>query len=723
MKRKLCFATYEIHPTTRGGAGVLLANLTHVLVATGYEVVLVLDIAEHEFRRFVDVDRLNIPRPEACRAYHVDTLCSDLYYTESDFDSHYAWRSYRFHHACLKVVTEEHPDAIEFVDYCGVAYYALAAKVAGLAYANTHLVVRLHTSIEILDTHEAVRDLQEDRYKLYALEHAALRLAESIVYPSTTFYEKAYRPHYSHWLGKTWLATPPLLRVPQLDAPSPNADIVLYYGRLFGLKGIDRFVDAAVLYLQDPGNRRLRFALCGYDSNQPPDNSPTYTEYLRNRIPEKFRGQFMFTGQLDWEQLRALSANFLFAVFPNFFESFCYAAHELYAAGLPLIVSDIPAFADFFQGEKNVLQFDGTTTDLCDQMKRLSIDDSLRNRLRVPYTVAGATVGAFYETPRWSSWMEVASAPPTLQAVVCILERDDPRGLKTTLDSLEEAQGIRILVLRASKEQASGSPSRVRILGGYFDPVDAKGQPVAPESIKTQDAFLFVNSGDRVDPDFIHKGLGVFAKHSSIGYVSCWFAFSEDQNKRVDTHPLGVLPEYTALKMRPYPLRCLLRSRPGRLLTEFLDSRLEEFGELGIVWEHEAAGSCGICIPTPLIRVGKAETKAIGKRGLSFLFLNKAGPQIRDRLATFCMVILNAAEHPSDVLEMASQLKASEQELKLLRSSLGWRLTITTRAVRQRIIDILTRDPVIGRRLVDAWLGIRERLIAGHTTDSTHDRE
>src|SRR5215510_9237935 len=133
---RVCFVSYEIHPTTWGGCGVLLHNLARLLLAGGHEVIFLLDMGLEYFDRFQNQDRLDLPNPELCRAYHVDSLCRTLDMQEDDFAGNFDWKAYRFHYACRQVYDREHPHIIEFFDYCGVGHYALSAKAAGLDYAG-----------------------------------------------------------------------------------------------------------------------------------------------------------------------------------------------------------------------------------------------------------------------------------------------------------------------------------------------------------------------------------------------------------------------------------------------------------------------------------------------------------------------------------------------------------------------------------------------------------
>ena len=109
---RVCFVSYEIHPTTWGGCGVLLHNAARVLLAEGHEVLFLLDVPEQAFDRFQNVDRLALPNHQRCRAYHVDALCREIAFRPQDFLAVDAWRAYRFHFACRQVYAAERPDVI-----------------------------------------------------------------------------------------------------------------------------------------------------------------------------------------------------------------------------------------------------------------------------------------------------------------------------------------------------------------------------------------------------------------------------------------------------------------------------------------------------------------------------------------------------------------------------------------------------------------------------------
>ena len=167
--RRICLVSYEIHPTTWGGCGMLLHHSAELLVEAGHEVVFLLDIPRKYFEKFRDQDRLGFPHADRISAYHVDELCEDFEWESGEAESPFVWKARRFDHALRGMVAKERIDFVEFFEYCGVGYYALARKLYGLGFVDNTLGIRVHNSIEWIDVHEATKPLTLDRYLLYGL--------------------------------------------------------------------------------------------------------------------------------------------------------------------------------------------------------------------------------------------------------------------------------------------------------------------------------------------------------------------------------------------------------------------------------------------------------------------------------------------------------------------------------------------------------------------------
>jgi len=668
---KICFVSVEIHPATRGGCGVLLHSSAHILLQRGHEVIFMLDMPQSDFAKF---DPNAYASPHRCRAYRVDDLCTDIPIPQAAFPSFWLWNAYRFHWAAQKLVALERPDVVEFFDYGGPAYYALSAKVTQSAYRNTCLAVRLHSSNQLLNMYEPCWPLTSDYYLVYALEQGSLRLAETILFPSPAYLNEVYRPHYAPWLGLAVRSSPALVgRVTPVDQ-GKEKDVILFYAKLSALKGVDLFVDAAVRLLAEPDHRHLRFVLAGYDPHIAPDGGPTYRDYLLRRIPREYARQFQFMGQVSWGELAHLLGQVCFAVFPTYLESFCYSAHELRAAGVPVIVNNIPGLRGYFRDRINALVFDGTVKDLTDQMKALLRDQELRERIRRPRRLSSNPLGSFYEGPFEPTWIRLDSGPVSRPLpLVCILA-DGKHAVDETVQSVS-AQGVgnvRLIVLKPLGEAGDAASGALWFLGSLYAAADAAGNPVNAVSIRTEDALLIMQAGDVVRRPYLSTCLEVLARQPELSFVGSWKRVRGQNGVRWDTFPIDAALELVPFHGLPLLNRVVMRTDRGTLLQDVFDPRLMGMGEVGYLWDLETTRGPGVLIPEFLVE--RHENDLVTSTGalLSYLVSRDSSKERKTRLTNY-LVALRSPRYSSRLCPseatLAEELLATVEALK--RSKIG----------------------------------------------------
>lgn len=664
---RICFVSYEIAPTTPGGCGVLLASAARVLLERGHEVVFLLDLPSHDFRRFRDHDRLALPSAERCRAYRVEELADTGALREADFRDIFAWKSLLFERAARRLVELERPDVVEFFDYCGVGWASLCSKLGGLAFRDTHLAVRLHTSMEVLDAEEPTRPHGPDRYGLFALEHAALATAESILFPTRSFLEEAYRPRYGAWPASLHESPPPLVRVPALRPAESGADVVLFFGRLFTLKGADLFVDAAVSLVAGGRGGGLRFVLAGYDPGESPAPGKGYAEFLRGRIPAALAGRFEFPGQLSWAALEELSPRVLFAVFPSRFESFCYAARELSAAGLPVVLTDLPAYRDQFVDGGNALLVPPTVPAIAGAMDRLASEPGLRASLAAAgLRTAGESakrlpLGEFYDLHEHPSWMDAPRATEPTDAaeaadeagdLLCCVLDEGGGGLPATLASLEASRkggpALRVVVLSTAGADEAAARDRVEragtadrpdrpdgpvvwLLGRPWRARAAGGEPAARTESGT--SLLVLREGDLVDPRFPAIAVSALSRHGALGWVGAFRRARRGGAERIDTFGRDLMPEVVPFGGASPLGRVVLRTEAGRPLAGIFDERAGCLGETALLWGLEDAGLRGLTLPEVLLTVAEDGDPVPSAAEVSYLVVRDRSPVRASRLA------------------------------------------------------------------------------------------
>jgi glycosyltransferase involved in cell wall biosynthesis len=658
----ICFVSYEIHPTTMGGCGVLIHHAADVLLSSGHEVVLLLDVPPEHFRQFMDRDRLTFPKPENCRAYRVDDLCDDFPFTVGDVPCIFQWKSLRFAHALAKVEAKERLDFIEFFEYCGAGYYAMAERL----YANDHgpvLGSRLHGSLEVLDRYGqgVVKDL--DRLVLHGLERRSLALSETVLAPSRTYYERYYQSLYDLEPARVVVSSPPKQPFARVQRPDPSGPFTIaFIGRMFHLKGVDQLVHAAVLLFKQRPDLDCTIDLIGYDSDDGPVPG-SYTKYLQSLIPARLRKRFVFSGHLTHDQLAEHLGKALFAVFPNRIESFCYALHEAYDAGVPVVINDLPAFRDFFEDGRNAIVYDGTTSGLLAAMKKMIDDGPSRERLCRPYPVAEHPIGHFYDRPVARLPLGAAAHSASVSPLVVVL-CDGP--------DFQSCAAIRSLALQTVTPQRTiclvpSQPDGEEVLwwlGRSWHVRSVEGEPVEASDVVTTDALAVVRSDDHIDPQWLELCSRALGRRAGMAFAGAWIA----ADGRVVPVTLDIAPELYPFQSSGQLARVLVRTEPGAPISDIFDSSLGSLGHTGYLWWAIAKWGHGVLLPKSLIHTTAtaAASDASALRALVMRF----GEPLSERLSIIAGLLYGQGPSKPTAFPLAD---ASVEQKVQLADELGGR--------------------------------------------------
>lgn len=647
----ICFATYEIHPTTWGGCGVLLHHASERLLRAGHEVIFLLDIPIAYFERFNWEDRERFTNAHLCRAYHVDTLCEEEFsFSPEDVPGTAAWKSLRFAHALRTIEQHEHIDFVEFFEYCGPAHYALAERLfegSNPERPRSRIVgSRLHNSIELIDRHGATNNMSADRFALYALERAALRRSEVILTPTPTYFEAYYRDEYRLDPRRVVVSQSPKLEFPKVtrrpDPQSGDPFTIVYMGRVHQFKGVDQLIHAASALFRRRPDVAATIELIGPDNKESPLGE-SYFAYLRTLIPPDLRDRFRFAGHLDHEAIADRLNNALFGVFPNRFESFCYAAHEVYDAGVPVIVRDLPGWSDFFVHEHNALVYDGSTAALTRAMERLIDDAALRARLTFPYPIAQEPLGEYYDAPRIPE-VDAPSIPRDAMAVVLVRREAALSELQRTLASLRRQRRAfdRILLCTEAAVAAEtetgevtwwlGRPWRLTSVSPEED--NGPDRPIGTVEATCGDSLVILEAGDELDANWLRGCTNALsAAGGDVGFAGTW-ARGEAPG-RVRATLLDAAPETWPFEHGSRPTRCLLRTPPGTLLVDLFESDLGAFGEIAYLWKLIGEIGPGVISPAPMLTPGRWPDANLGDAEFDLLhsLLIRHGAAFGHRLA------------------------------------------------------------------------------------------
>ncbi|MFA6044325.1 MAG: glycosyltransferase family 4 protein [Phycisphaerales bacterium] len=623
----ICFASYEIHPTTAGGAGVLIHHAIDHLTAAGHEALLLLDLDAATFEKFAEHDRLSFAHPAKVRAFRVDDLCQD--FVDIRGASAFQVKSLRFAHALAKLQATHPITLVEYFEYCGPGYYSFVQRLFEATPTGPVLASRIHGSVEVLERFGSGLVRDEHHFMQHAIERRALALSETLLVPTKAYFDAYYRSLYNLPDSRIVVSTPPKQAFPKLKRrPQPGESFsIAFIGRMFHLKGVDQMVHASVALMQQRPDLTFNVDLIGYDSNDGPLGS--YTEFLRTLIPPRLRHRFEFHGQLSHQRIAAQLEHALFAVFPNRVESFCYALHEVYDAGVPVIANALPAFTDFFHHEQNCLLYDGSTQALTGAMERLISDAPLRTRITRPYAVAAEPLGDIYHSPRALAPLDGDAPRPTEPSLAIVLFESAHAHIPAAaaIRSLrgQTSRAFRVVCLLPG---ASPDGETLWWCGRPYTPRDWEGKPIGADQLVTAHTLAVFRASDEVHASWLLLCRRALARRPSLAFAGAWDVFGGA------TQPgtLDLVPELAPFQSGTRLHRVLLRTRPGQPLSDLLDPSLGELGHLGLIWQTIGTHGPGVLLPRPLVRVSEGAAPAASAAEIKSLIL-RYGAIFGDRLA------------------------------------------------------------------------------------------
>ncbi len=582
----ICFVTFEIHPTTLGGVGVLLHHAATNLLARGHEVVFLLDVPKKQFKKFNEVDRLKLPSAHNCRAHDARAMTADFPWpSDAEIPCGIQRRVAAYAHAYKKLLVEEpNLDFVEFIEYTGIGYYAMLERVFGRepeGVSKPTIGVRLHNPLELIDRFSPTSEMGRSRYGLYGFERAGIALAEAVLTPTRPYYEAYFKDDYALGERRVVESQSPKQPLPAVGSfQVERTNTITFVGRMWHFKGVDQLVHAAVALLRERPELDYRFELIGPDSKESPFHG-SFTEYLLTMVPEAMRSRFEFTGNLSHEQIAERLQRSAFAVFPNRFESFCYALHETYDAGVPVVINELPGFTAFFEDGTNCVTYDGTTEGLVRAMARMIDEPELRERVRKPHEVATEPLGAFYDEPSPRVPIVDSEASEAGEALVLVLCPARVEQARPTLEALSRQTHRRFRTVCLVGVEPD-SEETLWLFGSAWHARSPDGTPLGGDALTTAEGLAILRAGDKPDPAWLASCMGALARASQLHAAGTWGT----RSGRLEPTQLDICPETWAYERGATLTRLVHRTRPGRVAIDLFDTNLGPLGEIGLVLER-----------------------------------------------------------------------------------------------------------------------------------------
>lgn len=525
----LCLVSRELTPPGEGGIGGAVRAQFERASADGLEAILLLDVPADFARRARR--SLGVGRGPDASLHTVDELVPRALPAHA-FRSEAYWRSFRIWRA-LEVLAARRPlDVVEFPDYEGLGFVSIKARRLGLGLERPRLVVRLHGTGELVAQAEQLAVHTPAVLQTYAMERYCLAHADALLAPSEAVLE-AYRERYE--LAPRHLVSPPIVSLPapapaRGRAPARTRPLrVLHFGKLQRVKGVEEVVAAALRVLERCGDDALELHLVGGDAPSP-DGGSLRAELAR-RIPDELASRFVFHGRLPREQAFALAARCHLAVFASRMETFCLAAHELAALGIPLVLADLPAFRAWFAPDRDAFYFDGSADALAELL--IGIVEGVRAlppsppappvgkgaaALRALCTEPAPTRIEVREPPLVSVLMPYHEMHDYVDEAIASVEASThPRWEIVLVDDGSRSAAARAAFARLERERAGDARFRFvrqanRGLGAARNAALAHAQGAL---------VLPLDPDDLIHPDYLARAAAALARCPELGFVSC----------------------------------------------------------------------------------------------------------------------------------------------------------------------------------------------------------
>ena len=418
---RIAFVTYELESVVLGGAGVVISNLVEDLLENGQSVTVLAHMQLSQLKNWIKIMEekgWSVGPHEQLTVHHIPSLVGEDAPQSCYPRNLFLRRSAIFALAAQAAYNLDPFDAIEFFDYVGAGFELtrrlyewkranLKGEWAPEPYLPEHvpILIRLHGTLQLIHQSEdiLIENSKETSPQpcllsnnersmwplMYMMERYTL-LAAHLVLPQSMAMMNEYSQAYNIDPSRLILAPPPMTRITSLFKNKRDPTIlshgpassdmtlrgpgvksksqleikILVYGRIMRVKGSETVAASAALLQRHlwPGIS-VRFVFAGADWECSVHSRAT-SQCVKKILPRDFPVTFL--GAIDHSGLLNLLPTVHGAIFASTFETFGMAPHEIAATGLPIIVSDIAAYSEFFSEQNSYLFSVDNATSLAD---------------------------------------------------------------------------------------------------------------------------------------------------------------------------------------------------------------------------------------------------------------------------------------------------------------------------------------------------------------------
>lgn len=423
-------------------------------------------------------------------------------------------------------------NVIHFQDWQGDGFASIQAKRLGIAFANTKLVVGIHSpsrwSREAMQVWapNPVGDMKLDYMEKYAIEHA-----DAVWAPSEAMFEwiesKGYRTPATRKLIRNLIRTDQTPEGAPADFKAKDPSHLVFFGRLETRKGLELFTEAISRILnsgQDHGIKRITFLGKVGDVQ----NGANALYYLKPIIEawQKQGVSVKVNNDFDaFQAIRFIKKVGAIAIMPSMLDNYPYTVLECLDSEVPFLTSRMGGMPEMVSSEA---LFDVTCKSLVEAITT-----------RVERTTNMKSLYSSNDTQRdWVAYTEELLEPPARPAIaenpgvtVCIAYFNYGKYLPQLLTSLKnnDYKNFEVIVVNDGstdkysievyeKMRAEYSPCGWRFLEKEDEGV-RKARNFAVSQVKTE-YVIFMDPDNVAKPHMISSFMKAMAT-AKLDIVTC----------------------------------------------------------------------------------------------------------------------------------------------------------------------------------------------------------
>jgi glycosyltransferase involved in cell wall biosynthesis len=514
----------EFAPYTGGGIGTYISQVAKAMANAGHKVTVLTDLLDRKPVSELDIGQIEFMEPVRFDSSRLQ-----------DFMSAHQAYSYRVYETLQKLSAQSDIDVIEFPEFRGEGFATIRAKRTLNEFASTKLVVKCHTPSSLIEHINDEYFLQPRHDLDIFMEDYSVHYADGVTSPS-----KSLADYFNYRLGRSDIRNCPYpLVLPESNSKREftrdSLKEIAYIGSIQPRKGVDHFVDAALMVLEEDAS--FTFSIYGGERNESVLWS-SYTDILKARIPEHLAKHFNFAGAVAAESVPDLLQKTSVVMLPSRWENWANACLEAMNMGCIVCASRSGGMGEMIEPQKSgfwinpqdvrsTVRLIRKLPKLGKKAEKISIAAKKRaSELTNPARTVAKIESNYASIPAKKSWIRIGELDelPLVSVIIPFFNLKDT--LDETVESVKASTypNLEIIVVNDGStdalavERFNGLEGVVKLDKPNSGLSDTRNFGI---SRSNGEFFLPLDSDDTIEPSYIERAVECLLNLPDLSYVGC----------------------------------------------------------------------------------------------------------------------------------------------------------------------------------------------------------